>query len=156
MLSIAFCFRLLEALRHKALRGNIGTRCDLQGDNLCPIYAVKRDKLCPIEGRFVPNILCKSGNKIFSCPFFYDTMNEIEGQSRIPYGIQGTLRPFWCRGYYSMEKNRPTVYQANPLIEGRKPMNALEMRLSSWHCRMSIHTYRRTTSTMTGDSRSCI
>lgn len=28
-----------------------------------------------------------------------------------------------------MEKNRPTVYQANPLIEGRKPMNALEMRL---------------------------
>lgn len=56
-------------------------------------------------------------------------MNEIEGQSRIPYGIQGTLRPFWCRGYYSMEKNRPTVYQANPLIEGRKPMNALEMRL---------------------------
>lgn len=28
-----------------------------------------------------------------------------------------------------MEQSRPTVYQANPLIEGRKPMNALEMRL---------------------------
>lgn len=28
-----------------------------------------------------------------------------------------------------MERNRSMVYQANPLVEGRKPMNALEMRL---------------------------
>ena len=48
-------------------------------------------------------------------------MNEIEGQSRIPYGIQGTLRPFWCRGYYvdTVGKNEKRIeeYVRNQLKE---------------------------------------
>lgn len=48
------------------------------------------------------------------------------------------------------------IYQSNPLIEARKPLNALEMRLFLLAVEMSIHISLVATSTMTRTLKSSI